>query len=174
MSHNNISDWLENFNFWLVVFHQLQTGYLKFSHQHLFINYFLQFLSPEKSIFPGFSFSRPRLYWQFNWDVKVTSKIPHFWMDSVLIHTKSITVLQFRYSNRSMWWDLWDFNCLYHALYLLIYCFRSQKPSHTHTCMQISNSSTSAKPVMTKLQNFFVALVNMYIFQMTLKFILHN
>ena len=31
-------------------------------------------------------------------------------------------------------------------------------------------TSTSAKPVMTKLQNLFVTLVNMDIFQMTLKF----
>ena len=29
---------------------------------------------------------------------------------------------------------------------------------------------TSAKPVMTKLQNLFVVFVNTYIFQMTLKF----
>ena len=36
--------------------------------------------------------------------------------------------------------------------------------------MQILNPSTSAKPVMTKLKNLLVALVNMDIFQMTLKF----
>ena len=36
--------------------------------------------------------------------------------------------------------------------------------------MQILNPSTSAKAVMTKLQNLFVALLNMDIFQMTLKF----
>ena len=30
-----------------------------------------------------------------------------------------------------------------------------------------ANPSTSAKPVVTRLQNLFVALVNMYIFQMT-------
>ena len=41
------------------------------------------------------------------------------------------------------------------------------KPSDMHTWMK---SLTSTKPVMTKLQNLFVALVNMYIFQMTLKF----
>ena len=33
-----------------------------------------------------------------------------------------------------------------------------------------TNPSTSAKPVTTKLQNLFVALVNKVIFQMTLKF----
>ena len=36
---------------------------------------------------------------------------------------------------------------------------RGGKPSHTHTWMQTLNPSTSAKPVMTKLQNLFVALV---------------
>ena len=35
--------------------------------------------------------------------------------------------------------------------------------------MEILNPSTSAKTVMTKLQNLFVALVNMDTFQMTLK-----
>ena len=35
--------------------------------------------------------------------------------------------------------------------------------------MEILNPSTSAKPIMTKLHNIFVALVNMDIFQMTLK-----
>ena len=35
--------------------------------------------------------------------------------------------------------------------------FRGSKPSHTQTLMQILNPSTSAKPVMTKLQNLFVA-----------------
>ena len=38
------------------------------------------------------------------------------------------------------------------------------------TSMQILNPSTSAKPFIIKLQNLFVALVNMDIFQMTLKF----
>ena len=38
--------------------------------------------------------------------------------------------------------------------------------------MKSLNLSTFAKPVMTKLQNLFVALVNMDIFQMTLKFCL--
>lgn len=42
---------------------------------------------------------------------------------------------------------------------------RGGKPSHTHTRIGILNPSTSAKPVMTKLQNLFV--VNM---DMTLKF----
>ena len=37
---------------------------------------------------------------------------------------------------------------------------RGEKPSYTHTWMQILNPSTSAKLVMTKLQDFFVALVN--------------
>ena len=36
--------------------------------------------------------------------------------------------------------------------------------------MQISNPSASAKPAMTKLENLFVALVDMDIFEMTLKF----
>ena len=48
--------------------------------------------------------------------------------------------------------------------------FSGRKPGHTHTWMQILNPSTSAKPVMTKLQNLFFALVNMDIFQVTLKF----
>ena len=39
-----------------------------------------------------------------------------------------------------------------------------------HTCMQILNTSTSPKPVMTKLQNLSAALLNMVIFQMTIKF----
>ena len=47
--------------------------------------------------------------------------------------------------------------------------YRGRKPSHRHTCMHILNKSTSGKPFMTKLQNLFVALVNMYIFQMKLK-----
>ena len=42
--------------------------------------------------------------------------------------------------------------------------------SHMHTWMQILNPSTSAKPFMTKLQNLFVALVNMDVFHKTLKF----
>ena len=36
--------------------------------------------------------------------------------------------------------------------------------------MQIINPSTPTKPVMPKLQNLFVALINMDSFQMTLKF----
>ena len=44
------------------------------------------------------------------------------------------------------------------------------KLNHMHTWMQILNPSTSAKPFMTKLQNLFVVLINMDIFQMTLKF----
>ena len=44
------------------------------------------------------------------------------------------------------------------------------KPSHTQTRMQILNPSTSAGPVMTKLQNLLAVLVNMDIFQMTPKF----
>ena len=35
--------------------------------------------------------------------------------------------------------------------------------------MKSKNPSTSAKPVMTKLPNVFVALVNMDIFRMTLR-----
>ena len=46
---------------------------------------------------------------------------------------------------------------------------RGGKHGHTHTWMEILNPSTSAKPVMTKLQNLSVALVNMDTFQMTLK-----
>ena len=45
----------------------------------------------------------------------------------------------------------------------------SGKRGHMHTWMEILNPSTSAKPVMTKLQNLFVALVNVKIFQMTQK-----
>ena len=57
----------------------------------------------------------------------------------------------------------------------LIVCADSQidsrggKRGHTHTSTKSQNPSTSAKPVMTKLQNVFVALVNMDTFQMTLK-----
>ena len=47
--------------------------------------------------------------------------------------------------------------------------FRGGKRGHTHTSMKSLNPSTSAKPVMTKLQNVLAALVNMDIFQMTLK-----
>ena len=47
--------------------------------------------------------------------------------------------------------------------------FRGEKPGHMHTWMENLNPSTSAKPVMTKLQNLFIALVNMDIFQMTPK-----
>ena len=46
---------------------------------------------------------------------------------------------------------------------------RGGKRSHTPTWMEILNPLTSAKLVMTKLQNLFVALVNMDIFQVTLK-----
>ena len=46
---------------------------------------------------------------------------------------------------------------------------RGGKHGHTHTWTEILNPSTSAKLVMTKLQNLFVSLTNMYIFQMTLK-----
>ena len=46
---------------------------------------------------------------------------------------------------------------------------RGGKCGHTHTSMKSLNPSTSAKPIMTKLQNLFIALVNMDIFQMTLK-----
>ena len=48
------------------------------------------------------------------------------------------------------------------------YLLRGGKRGHTHTWMEILNPSTSTKLVMTKLQNLFVALVNMDIFQMTL------
>ena len=37
--------------------------------------------------------------------------------------------------------------------------------SHKHTCMHTLNPSTSAKSVMTKLQNLFVALVNIDTFR---------
>ena len=47
---------------------------------------------------------------------------------------------------------------------------RGGKRGHMHTWMIILNPSTSAKPLVTKLQNLFVALLNMDIFQMTLKF----
>ena len=47
---------------------------------------------------------------------------------------------------------------------------RGGKSSHMHTWMQIINPSTSAKPFMTKLQILYVELVNMDIYQMTLKF----
>ena len=47
---------------------------------------------------------------------------------------------------------------------------RGGKRGQTHTWMEILNPSTSAKPVITKLQAVFVALVNMDIFQMTFKF----
>ena len=47
--------------------------------------------------------------------------------------------------------------------------YRGRKPSYTHTFMQNLNPSTSAKLVMTKLQNVFVALANMNMFHMTLK-----
>ena len=40
---------------------------------------------------------------------------------------------------------------------------RGGKPSYMHTWLQIWNPSTSAKPFMTKLQTFFVALVNIKI-----------
>ena len=46
---------------------------------------------------------------------------------------------------------------------------RGGKPNHTHTWMQSLNPSTSAKPVMTTLQNLLL-LVNMDIFQMMLHF----
>ena len=39
-----------------------------------------------------------------------------------------------------------------------------------HTWIQILNPSTSAKQLLIKLQNLFVALANMDIFQVTLKF----
>ena len=51
-----------------------------------------------------------------------------------------------------------------------LFITRRQEPSHTHTGMQILNPSTSGKLLTTKLQNLFVALVNMDVFQTTLKF----
>ena len=55
----------------------------------------------------------------------------------------------------------------------LIFIYRPQsmagKHGHMDTWMEILNPPTSAKPVMTKLQNLLVALVNMDIFQMSLK-----
>ena len=50
------------------------------------------------------------------------------------------------------------------------YYFRGLKYCHTHTWMSIINPSTPAKPFMTKLQNLFVSLVNMDIYQMALEF----
>ena len=49
------------------------------------------------------------------------------------------------------------------------YIYRGGKHNHKHTWMEILNPSTSVKAVMIKLQNLFIALVNMDIFQMTLK-----
>ena len=40
--------------------------------------------------------------------------------------------------------------------------YQAGEPSHTHTWMEIWNQSTSAKPVMTKLQHLFVALTSKY------------
>ena len=48
------------------------------------------------------------------------------------------------------------------------------KASHTHTLTKSLNPSTSAKPVMSKLVNLFVSLVNMNVFQMKLKFRLYS
>ena len=47
--------------------------------------------------------------------------------------------------------------------------YRGGKRGLTHTWMKFLNPSTSAKTVMTKLQNLFVALANIDIFQMTQK-----
>ena len=47
---------------------------------------------------------------------------------------------------------------------------RGQECGRMHTWMKIINPSTSSKPVMTKLQNLFSALVIIDIFQMTLEF----
>ena len=52
--------------------------------------------------------------------------------------------------------------CLLYYLNVCIQGSEAQPDEHLH--------ATSAKPVMTKLQNLFVGLVNMDIFQMTLKF----
>ena len=41
-------------------------------------------------------------------------------------------------------------------------------PCRVNTCVQIVNSSVSAKAVITQLHNLFIVLVNMDIFQMTL------
>ena len=43
--------------------------------------------------------------------------------------------------------------------------YRGRKPSHEHTCMHTLNPSTSAKSVRTKLQNLFIALVNIDTFR---------
>ena len=56
-----------------------------------------------------------------------------------------------------------------HPCTIITLFIRGGKRGHTHTLMKSWNPSTSAKPDMTKLQNVFVALVNMDIFQMTLK-----
>ena len=68
--------------------------------------------------------------------------------------------------------DYYHFTLEHHCDNTMVYENRGQKPSHTHTWMQILNPSTSTKPIMTKLQNLFVALVSINIFQMTLKFTL--
>ena len=49
------------------------------------------------------------------------------------------------------------------------YIVKGGKHGHTDSWMEILNPSTSAKPVITKLQNLFVAIVTIDIFQMTLK-----
>ena len=52
---------------------------------------------------------------------------------------------------------------------MLLLSFQGWERGDMHTSIKSKNPSTSAKPVMTKLQNLFVALVNMDNFQMTLK-----
>ena len=50
-------------------------------------------------------------------------------------------------------------------------CNTQRSGAQPHADLNVNfNQSTSAKPVMTQLQNSLVALVNMDIFQMTLKF----
>ena len=51
----------------------------------------------------------------------------------------------------------------------LLKTYRGGKHGHTHTWMEILNPSTSANLAMTKHQHLFLALVNMDIFQITLK-----
>ena len=64
-------------------------------------------------------------------------------------------------------------DCIFTTMFGSEAIFRSGKPSNMHTLIQSLNPSTSANPFMTKLQNLFVALVNMDVFQMILKFSLY-
>ena len=59
---------------------------------------------------------------------------------------------------------------MYHTPDIKLLYLSSEEHCHMHTWMLNLNLPTSAKPVMTKLQNVFVALVNLDIFQIALKF----